>query len=727
MQLIGNRYRIKGLIGEGGMASVYSAIDEKLDRRVAVKILHSHLSKNQDIRQRFHLEAKSIADIDHPNIIKVYDFSGDDSEQLWIVTEILYGVDLSEFVRKFPGTKLNAIAAGLIVRQICSALDMIHTNGIVHRDIKPENIMVLDTGIIKLMDFGIAKVAQNQNATQTGTFMGSPSYMSPEQIKGIKVDLRTDIYSLNILLYEIVTGTLPYVGTNTVDVINKIMVGKYIPAIEVAREIPSPINKILIKGMKGDREQRYPNIKAFAADLDQILLHFRITDCVNGLRFFLKDPSAFDEGVKKRAKKKIRPQKPGEATVRTNAGMPSTSAKGSLKQSHSQTTQVKLSNRQTTQHNRSTRHDTSLERAAADLKITRSRQKQTIAPNSTRYGAGAAPVKKGPTPTRIQTQTRRPPQNRNSGSYPKKNRRPTHSSNSNDNFWLYLAIAAVLTAVAIGGVVKYRNGKLPIKNFWTEQKVSPKRMPAKEHNTPEKVDKAVLPVTSLPVEKEKKVTLPPEPKVVEMPLVEPVAENKSEPTVSRPIRKPTAQPPRRPNVRPSAPRPVPKPAIKRPAPAPVEKEPPATGPGRVKISSSPAGDIYIDDQLFGTSNDSSVRLKGIVLDPGTYKITLKRRGYDDLSKTAIVKAQDSVSLDFNLTKSTNQARLMVQANKTPAQLIIEEQGGGFRIDRPVVRNQTTLELKPGTYKILVIYRDERFERILNIRNSRDQYVIDAQF
>ena len=111
MQLIGNRYRIKGLIGEGGMASVYSAIDEKLDRRVAVKILHSHLSKNQDIRQRFHLEAKSIADIDHPNIIKVYDFSGDDSDQLWIVTEILYGVDLSEFVKKYPGNRLEPMVA----------------------------------------------------------------------------------------------------------------------------------------------------------------------------------------------------------------------------------------------------------------------------------------------------------------------------------------------------------------------------------------------------------------------------------------------------------------------------------------------------------------------------------------------------------------------------------------------------------------------------------------
>ena len=157
------------------MASVYSAIDEKLDRRVAVKILHSHLSKNQDIRQRFHLEAKSIADIDHPNIIKVYDFSGDDSDQLWIVTEILYGVDLSEYVQKFPGNRLEPTIAAIITRQICNALDEVHHNGIVHRDIKPENIMVLDTGLIKLMDFGIAKVAQNQMQPKPGHLWALPA------------------------------------------------------------------------------------------------------------------------------------------------------------------------------------------------------------------------------------------------------------------------------------------------------------------------------------------------------------------------------------------------------------------------------------------------------------------------------------------------------------------------------------------------------------------------
>lgn len=251
MQLIGNRYRIKGLIGEGGMAAVYSAIDEKLGRRVAIKILHSHLSKNDDIRHRFHQEARSISSIDHPNIIKVFDFSGEESEQLWIVTEILYGVDLAEYTHEFPNKRLHPIVASLITREICRALSIAHRNGIIHRDVKPENIMVLDSGRVKLMDFGIAKVSENSNATQTGTFMGSPSYMSPEQIRGSQqIDQRTDIYSLSVLFYEITCGVLPYVGSSTADVIAKILSTPFKKPLQIMPSIPEPVSNIIEKECK---------------------------------------------------------------------------------------------------------------------------------------------------------------------------------------------------------------------------------------------------------------------------------------------------------------------------------------------------------------------------------------------------------------------------------------------------------------------------------------------
>ena len=157
---IGDRYRLKTLIG-GGMASVYAAVDEKLDRRVAIKILHSHLAKNDDI-ERFHMEARSISSIDHPNIVKVYDYSGPDSKLLWFVSEILYGLDLASYVKKFPARRTPPLLAFLIAAEIAEALISAHSNGIIHRDIKPENVMVLDAGKIKLMDFGIAKIAENE-------------------------------------------------------------------------------------------------------------------------------------------------------------------------------------------------------------------------------------------------------------------------------------------------------------------------------------------------------------------------------------------------------------------------------------------------------------------------------------------------------------------------------------------------------------------------------------
>ena len=163
------------------MASVYAAVDEKLDRRVAIKILHSHLAKNDDIRQRFHMEAQSISSIDHPNIVKVYDYSGPESKLLWFVSEILYGLDLAAYVKKFKARKAPPLLSFLIASEIAEALISAHTNGIIHRDIKPENVMVLDSGKIKLMDFGIAKIAENANSTQTGTFMGSHHICLPNK------------------------------------------------------------------------------------------------------------------------------------------------------------------------------------------------------------------------------------------------------------------------------------------------------------------------------------------------------------------------------------------------------------------------------------------------------------------------------------------------------------------------------------------------------------------
>ncbi len=280
------------------MASVYAAMDEKLDRRVAIKILHQHLARNNDIRERFLLEAKTVSTLDHPNIIKVYDFSGLDSEQLWMVTEILYGVDLAEYVKRYPKSRLHPIVAILITREVCRALFEVHKLQIVHRDIKPENIMLLDSGQVKLMDFGIAKV-HRANATQTGTFMGSPSYMSPEQIRGSDVDVRADIYSLSVLFYEIVTGVLPYSGQTTAEVINKIMVGRYTSPNLLAPDLPFIINEIINKGLKSPKEERFQDITQLSQALDQFLRGFGFGESRVELEQYTTNRLAFDDRLAK--------------------------------------------------------------------------------------------------------------------------------------------------------------------------------------------------------------------------------------------------------------------------------------------------------------------------------------------------------------------------------------------------------------------------------------------
>ncbi len=319
-QLIGQRYRIKGLIGEGGMASVYAAMDEKLDRRVAIKILHAHLGRNPDIRERFLLEAKTVSTLDHPNIIKVYDFSGLESEQLWIVTEILYGVDLAEFVKRFSKQRLHPIVATLVCREISRALAEVHKLQIVHRDIKPENIMLLESGHVKLMDFGIAKV-HRAKATQTGTFMGSPSYMSPEQIRGTDVDIRADIYSLCVLYYEILTGSLPYAGQSTAEVINKIMVGRYTPPNLINPEIPYAINEVVVRGMQSHKEHRFRDVQDMCQTLDQFLHGYGFGESRHELEQFVLNRSAFEERLSHiRLPKSVHPHRASEATQHLEPG-----------------------------------------------------------------------------------------------------------------------------------------------------------------------------------------------------------------------------------------------------------------------------------------------------------------------------------------------------------------------------------------------------------------------
>ncbi len=293
--VLGGRYRVMDRLGEGGMAVVYVALDEKLGRQVAIKVLHQQFADNQDIRQRFEQEATAISAMDHPNILKVYDYSGPNSSQLWIVTEYLKGKNLAKFVAEFPGAAMHPILASCVVLEVCKALDHAHSHQIIHRDIKPENIMMLDNGRIKLMDFGIAKNLHAHNSmTQTGTFMGSPSYMSPEQIRGVNISNVSDIYSLGVLYYEIVTGRLPYIGNTTHDVVLKIMEGRFTQPSQLNPQVPTDLNRVICKTMAREAERRFQSARALGRELAIILRRYDFMESHVELERFFSDRPGFE-------------------------------------------------------------------------------------------------------------------------------------------------------------------------------------------------------------------------------------------------------------------------------------------------------------------------------------------------------------------------------------------------------------------------------------------------
>ena len=250
------RYEIKELIGVGGMAVVYSAFDILEERTVAIKILKDEFLENKDFIRIFKNESKTIAMLSHPNIVKIFDVSLGDKIQ-YIVMEYVDGITLKDFIEKQKRVKWKD--AIFFTGQILSALSHAHSKGIIHRDIKPQNIMLLRNGTIKVTDFGIAKFLSYETRTLTDKTIGSVHYISPEQARGDITDERTDIYSIGVLLYEMLTGTLPFKADNAVSVAIMQLQSRPRPLREINSEIPEGLEQITLKAMQKDSEFRFKN------------------------------------------------------------------------------------------------------------------------------------------------------------------------------------------------------------------------------------------------------------------------------------------------------------------------------------------------------------------------------------------------------------------------------------------------------------------------------------
>ena len=264
---IGN-CRIISEIGSGGMAIVYKAVQEPLGRAVAVKALKPSIAVDSTFAERFEREAHFMASLQHENILHVYDFVKDQGT-MSIVMEYVRGIDLYDLLEMTP--RLPAEVAAIIALKVVRALDYAHFRGIIHRDIKPANVMISHQGEIKLMDFGIARDDNLRDLTETGTGLGTPSYMSPEQILGDRLDFRSDIFALGIVLYQMLTGRKPFVEDETRSVMQKIRLDAYTPPRRINATVPRPLERILARCMEKMPTNRYQSTQALIDDLMDFL------------------------------------------------------------------------------------------------------------------------------------------------------------------------------------------------------------------------------------------------------------------------------------------------------------------------------------------------------------------------------------------------------------------------------------------------------------------------
>jgi tRNA A-37 threonylcarbamoyl transferase component Bud32 len=310
------KYELIEEVGHGGMASVYRARDRRLDREVAVKLIHRHLRENREVAARFVAEARAVARLKHPNIVEVYDVSGDEEVERYLVVELVRGPSLRELLVQHG--HLPPELAACIGVEVCSGLEQAHLAGIIHRDVKPENVLLAPAprsgrevsrpratetpeGAVKLTDFGIAKLLDSQGVTSTGQVLGSPAHMSPEQIEGGEVTVRSDVFGVGVLLYECLVGKLPFDGNNPAQVLRRVLDGHVAAAERCRPTVGLCLARIAHKALAHVSEERYSSVVELRDALLRELADMGMDAPSHEVGAFLADSSgylaAFEERI----------------------------------------------------------------------------------------------------------------------------------------------------------------------------------------------------------------------------------------------------------------------------------------------------------------------------------------------------------------------------------------------------------------------------------------------
>lgn len=266
-------FKILGKIGKGGMGDIYKAIQEPLNRIVALKVLPPNLSRDGEFSKRFEIEAKAISLLQHQNVVSIFDYGEEDGLQ-YFAMQYVDGTDLGRYIAENKMLPLTEIVD--LSKQICRGLRYAHSCNIIHRDIKPQNVLLEKNGVARLSDFGIAKIFSGSNITLTGSAVGTPEYMSPEQAQGKALDVQTDIYSLGVVMYEMVTRHPPFTGNNPMAVAYKQVHELPVPPSMKRKDTPKRLELIILKALKKDKRDRYSTVEEMLDHLDSVDLEEKV-------------------------------------------------------------------------------------------------------------------------------------------------------------------------------------------------------------------------------------------------------------------------------------------------------------------------------------------------------------------------------------------------------------------------------------------------------------------
>jgi serine/threonine protein kinase len=295
------KYELLQELGHGGMASVYRALDRRLGREVAVKVIHPHLRDSREVVSRFNTEARAVAKLRHPNIVEVFDVSDPDEPEQYLVVELLGGTTLRRLLQKHKAMPPDVAAA--LALELLGALAHAHANGVVHRDVKPENVLIEyrpgtpgapGVAVVKLTDFGIAKLLDAQGVTSTGQVLGSPAHMAPEQIEGAEVDARADVFGLGVLLYECMVGHLPFEGNNPAQVLRRVLDGHYPDAQKERAVVGDRWSALLDRALAHAPEDRFADATAMQLAIGAELDRLGISAPARELEAWLESPANFE-------------------------------------------------------------------------------------------------------------------------------------------------------------------------------------------------------------------------------------------------------------------------------------------------------------------------------------------------------------------------------------------------------------------------------------------------